>query len=221
GGGAPRAPEGLSRLKTPPHLWGGGAEGAGGAQPFKTPPHLWGGGAEGAGGAEPFKTPPHLWGGVRRSRTEGPEQLSRGIRPEQLDLRARLLQVAQRRLRRGGRRRLAVDREVDVEPVLERPPHHRPAVQPREVDPAPREAVQRVRQAARPMRGDERDRPLPPRTAVARARRRALLDHHEAGAILRVVLDRLRQHVQPVPRSRRLRGNRRRPRPPLPSDRAR
>src|SRR5467141_761302 len=47
----------------PPHLWGGGAEGAGGAQPFKTPPHLWGGGAEGAGGAQPFKTPPHSWGG--------------------------------------------------------------------------------------------------------------------------------------------------------------
>src|SRR5207249_1808924 len=112
--------------------------------------------------------------------------LSRRIRPEQLDLRARLLQVAQRRLRRGRRRRLPVDREVDVEPVLERPPHHRTAVQPREVDPAPREAVQRVRQAARPMRGDERDRPLPPRTAVARARRRALLDHDEPGAVFGV-----------------------------------
>src|SRR3989442_1511397 len=39
--------------------------------------------------------PPHLWGGVRRSGTEGPEQLSRRISPKQLDLRARLLQVAQ------------------------------------------------------------------------------------------------------------------------------
>src|SRR2546427_8267866 len=39
-------------LKTPPHLWGGGAEGAGRAEPFETPPHLWGGGAEGAGGAD-------------------------------------------------------------------------------------------------------------------------------------------------------------------------
>src|SRR5438876_7415340 len=62
GGGAEGA-GGAQPFKTPPHLWGGGAEGAGGAQPFKTPPHLWGGGAEGAGGAEPFKTPPHSWGG--------------------------------------------------------------------------------------------------------------------------------------------------------------
>src|SRR6266542_778643 len=35
---------------TPPHSWGGGAEGAGGACQT-TPPHSWGGGAEGAGGA--------------------------------------------------------------------------------------------------------------------------------------------------------------------------
>src|SRR3989441_3957264 len=110
-----------------------------------------------------FLAPPHLWGGVRRSRTEGPEQLSRRVSPEQLDLRARLLQVAQRRLGRRRRRRLPVDGEVDVEPVLERPPHHRPAVQPREVHPSPGETVQRVRQASGPVRGDKSDRPLPAR----------------------------------------------------------
>src|SRR6266571_6279566 len=46
---------------TPPHSWGGGAEGAGGACQT-TPPHSGGGGAEGAGGACQT-TPPHSGGG--------------------------------------------------------------------------------------------------------------------------------------------------------------
>src|SRR5207302_1881092 len=40
--------------------------------------------------------------------------LSGRISPEQLDLGARLLQIAQRRLLRRWRRRLPVDRKVDV-----------------------------------------------------------------------------------------------------------
>src|SRR5207302_3378116 len=85
-------------------------------------------------------------------------RLVAGIRPEQLDLRASLFQRAQRLLRG---QRVTVDREVQVEAVLERTAHHRPAVEPRQVHIAPGEAIQRVGQAARAMRGDERQRAFP------------------------------------------------------------
>src|SRR5205823_11778964 len=62
------------------------------------------------------------------------------------------------------------------------------------------EAVERVSEAARPVSGDEGDGPLPAARGVARPGRIPWLNDDEAGAILRVVLDRLREHVQAVPR---------------------
>src|SRR5439155_25633581 len=100
-------------------------------------------------------------GGWGRGVGQAAAWLSGGIGPEQLDLRARLFQVAQGGLGGGGRRRFAVDREVEVEPVLEPPAHQPPAVQPRQVDAPLPEAVQRVGQAARPVGGDKRYGTLP------------------------------------------------------------
>ena len=65
---------------------------------------------------------------------------------------------------------------------------------------------------ARPVGGDERDRPLPTYLRIPRADRRPLFDHYEAGPVLRIVLDRLRQHIQPVAGGRGLGSDRRGPR---------
>src|ERR1700674_2855911 len=137
----------------------------------------------------------------------GPWWLRRRVSPKKLDLRARFLEVAQRRLggRRGGR--LAVDREVEVEPVLEGTADHRAAVQARQVDRPLPKAVEGVGEAPRPVRRDERDGALPARAPVAGTRGCSLLDDHKAGPVLRVVLDRFRQHVQPVPGGGRLAGD--------------
>ena len=76
-------------------------------------------------------------------------------------------------------------------------------------------------QAARPVGGDKRDRSLPPGAGVARAHRFALFDHDETRPVLAVVLDRLRQHVQPVARGRGLAGDRGRAGLPLLGHRSR
>src|SRR5205807_2907434 len=54
---------------SPPHSWGGVAEGDG-----DCPPHLWGGVAEGDGDC-----PPHLWGGVAEGDGDCPPHLWGGV----------------------------------------------------------------------------------------------------------------------------------------------
>src|SRR5256885_6919074 len=81
-------------------------------------------------------------------------------RSKELDLSRGLLEVAQGRLSCSGRSNFAVDREVEVEPVLERLAELRPAVEPGQVDVAACEAVERVRQAAGPLCCHKRQRAL-------------------------------------------------------------
>src|SRR3989442_5021369 len=74
-------------------------------------------------------------------------------RSKELDLSRGLLEVAQGRLSCSGRSNFAIDREVEVEPVLERLAELRPAVEPGQVDVAACGAVERVRPAARAVCG--------------------------------------------------------------------
>src|ERR1700736_3573550 len=82
------------------------------------------------------------------------------VSPKQPDLGGRLLEIFQRRLRRRRGPGLAVDGEVEVEPVLERASEHGPAVQPREVDVALCETVEGMGETAGPVRRHERQRAL-------------------------------------------------------------
>src|SRR5260370_40989149 len=111
----------------------------------------------------------------------------RGVGPEELDLGRRLFEILEGRLRRL-RARLAVDREVEVEPIFERPAQHRPAVEPRQVDVATREAVEGVREAAVPTSRDEGRRALGRWGAFPWPHRRALLDDDEPRPIFGIVL---------------------------------
>src|SRR6266566_894904 len=137
-----------------------------------------------------------------------PFSLHRGrrISPEQLDIRARLFQVAQGRL---GLRRVSVDREVQVEAVLERATLHGPAVETSQVDGAACEAVERLGQTAGTMGGYESERALMARGGFRRPCRLASLHNDEPRPVFRIILNRLREHVQAVAGRRRLAGDRR------------
>src|SRR2546428_5731910 len=78
----------------------------------------------------------------------------RGVSPEKLDLRRGLLEILERSLGRRGCVCLTVDREVEVEAVLERPAEHRPAVEARQVYVSARETIQSMRDVAPPVRPD-------------------------------------------------------------------
>src|SRR5437660_2165074 len=137
-------------------------------------------------------------------------RLRRRVCPEQLDLGRSLLQVAERRLRSGRGAGLAVDREVEVEAVLERPSEHGAAVETCQVDVSAREAVESVGEAARAVRRDKRERALRSSDSIPRASWIAALHYDEPRAVLGVVLDRFGKYVQAVPLCRRTAGDRRR-----------
>src|SRR5260370_11747837 len=122
----------------------------------------------------------------------------RRVGPEQLDLRGRLFEVSERGLSGRGGPRLAIDRKVEIEAILERPAEHRPAVETGQVYVAARETIERVSEAARPVRRDKRERAFRQRSTIARSRGAALFDDHEPRSVFRIVLDRLGQHVDPV-----------------------
>src|SRR4029077_3395338 len=105
-----------------------------------------------------------------------PQRLRRRVGPKQLYLRRGHLEVVQRRLR--GRRRpgLAVDREIEVEAIFEGPAEHRPAVESRQVYVPARETIERMREAARAVRGDESERALGSGGAIAWPPRITALD---------------------------------------------
>src|SRR5216683_1776890 len=122
----------------------------------------------------------------------------RRVGPEQLDLRGRLFEVVERGLRGRGRTGLTVDREVEIEAIFERPAEHRPAVESGQVYVAARETIERMREAARPVRRDERERALGSGYSITWPPRLTALDDHEPGPVFRIVLDRLGQHVDAV-----------------------
>src|SRR5438445_7386570 len=138
--------------------------------------------------------------------------LGRRERSKELDLSRGLLEVAQGRLSCRGRSNFAVDREVEVEPVLEWLAELRPAVEPGQVDVAACEAVERVRQAAWPVGRHEGQRAFGGRCPVPRTYRIPALDDHESRAVLGVVLDGLREHIQAVALGGRATRDRRRAR---------
>src|ERR1700737_3276903 len=144
---------------------------------------------------------PTCWGGRPGSRSEPGRvgaisswliRLVSRIRPKQLDLRARLFEILERRF---SRCRVSIYGEVQVEAVVEGLTEHRPAVQPGQVDIATGKAIEGMRQAARPVRRDECERGLPPSLGIPRTSRCAPFHHHKAGPVFGVVLDRLGQHV--------------------------
>src|SRR5712691_439766 len=122
----------------------------------------------------------------------------RRVGPEKLDLRRCLFEVIEGRLRCRGRTGLAVDREVEVKAIFERPAEHRPAVESGQVYVATRKTVERMRKAARPVCGDERERAFRECATIARSRRASLFDDHEPRPVFRIVLDRLGEHVDAV-----------------------
>src|SRR5260370_23939856 len=122
----------------------------------------------------------------------------RRVGPEQFDLRGRLFEVSERGLSGRGRPRLAIDRKVEIEAILERPPEHRPAVETGQVYIAARETIERMREAARPVSRDERERALGSSLTITRPPRLTALDDHEPGSVFRIVLDRLGEHVDAV-----------------------
>src|SRR5258708_17859949 len=122
----------------------------------------------------------------------------RRVGPEQLDLRGRLFEVSERGLSGRGRPRLAIDRKVEIEAILERPAEHRPAVETGQVYITARETIERMREAARPVRRDERERAFRSSRSITWPPRLTALDDHEPRSVFRIVLDRLGQHVDAV-----------------------
>src|SRR6266446_327870 len=99
---------------------------------------------------------------------------------------------------RGGGPRLAIDRKVEIEAILERPAEHRPAVETGQVYITARETIERMREAARPVRRDERERAFRSSRSITWPPRLTALDDHEPRSVFRIVLDRLGQHVDAV-----------------------
>src|SRR5713226_5165036 len=113
----------------------------------------------------------------------GGNRSDRRVRAEKLDLRGRLFEVVERGLSRCRCPRLAIDRKVEVEAVLERPPEHRPAVEAGQVYVAARETIERVREAARPVRRDESERAFGGSRRITRPLRLTPLDDHEPRSV--------------------------------------